>query len=371
MASGRKRCLFNRLICIALLLLVYSTDRVYPSQDAQRKVPATAETEPVASEDDAVDDICIWIHPTDPAESIVIGTDKLSGLRTYDLSGRQIQHLRSGSINNIDLRYNFLIKGARAAILGATNRTARTLDFFTIDEKRMLRKVGAIQLDHDPYGSCMYYSAEKNAYYCFVTAKTGEIEQWLVEEDIPGHVAGRLVRSFTLSSKAEGCAADDELGFLYISEEHAGVWKYHAEPGVDDEWHRMVSAAGPFERISPDAEGIAIYYKPDRTGYLIVSSQGSDSYVVFRREGDNQYVGTFSISGGNIDEVTHTDGIDVTNFNLGSRFPKGLFVAQDDRDLPGLRQNFKLVRWNEIADRLDNLIEVDTRWDPRAVGSKP
>ena len=36
----------------------------------------SAETTPVPNPDDAADDTAIWIHPTDPSQSVVIGTDK-------------------------------------------------------------------------------------------------------------------------------------------------------------------------------------------------------------------------------------------------------------------------------------------------------
>ena len=64
-------------------------------------------------------------------------------------------------------------------------------------------------------------------------------------------------------------------------------------------------------------------------GYLIASSQGSDNFMICQRGGTNAYVATFAIVAGNgIDRVTHTDGIDVSNFGLGSPFEQGIFVAQ-------------------------------------------
>ena len=53
------------------------------------QVSATVETDPVPGGGDA-DDAAIWVHPTDPALSMIIGTDKESGLGVYDLSGNQI-----------------------------------------------------------------------------------------------------------------------------------------------------------------------------------------------------------------------------------------------------------------------------------------
>ena len=44
------------------------------------EVTRTVETDPVPSSGDAADDPAIWVHPTDPSLSTVIGTDKNSGL---------------------------------------------------------------------------------------------------------------------------------------------------------------------------------------------------------------------------------------------------------------------------------------------------
>ncbi|HEV2950851.1 MAG TPA: phytase, partial [Actinomycetota bacterium] len=67
-------------------------------------VGATVETDPVAHGGDAADDAAIWVHPTDPALSTIIGTDKLGGLAVYDLSGAQLQLLDPARrMNNVDL----------------------------------------------------------------------------------------------------------------------------------------------------------------------------------------------------------------------------------------------------------------------------
>ena len=107
---------------------------------------------------------------------------------------------------------------------------------------------------------------------------------------------------------------------------------------------------GPDGRLKEDIEGLAIYDAGNGRGYLIVSSQGSDSYMIYRRDGSNAYVATFQIAAGNgIDAVSVTDGIDVTSANLGPAFPKGLFIAQDNVN-DGMNQNFKLVPWQAIID---------------------
>src|SRR5262245_38111750 len=69
---------------------------------------AKVQTEPVPSAGDAADDPAIWIHPGDPASSLVIGTDKKGGLHAYSLDGRDRQLVSPGSRpNNVDIVYGF------------------------------------------------------------------------------------------------------------------------------------------------------------------------------------------------------------------------------------------------------------------------
>jgi 3-phytase len=39
---------------------------------------------------DAADDPAIWVHPVDPALSLVLGTDKKGGLNVFDLEGKRL-----------------------------------------------------------------------------------------------------------------------------------------------------------------------------------------------------------------------------------------------------------------------------------------
>ena len=65
---------------------------------------ALVETRAVDSVDDAADDPAIWVHPTEPEHSLVLGTNKQTGLEIYDLQGKRLQSLAVGRLNNVDLR---------------------------------------------------------------------------------------------------------------------------------------------------------------------------------------------------------------------------------------------------------------------------
>src|SRR3546814_7702193 len=76
---------------------------------------ASVETVPVETGGDAADDPAIWIDPADPARSVVIGTQKKSGLYVYGLDGQMIQYLPDGRMNNVDLRDGFRLGGRDVA----------------------------------------------------------------------------------------------------------------------------------------------------------------------------------------------------------------------------------------------------------------
>lgn len=342
------------LLSLALLAGCGLTRGGSPSQSA-KPVFASVETEPVASANDAADDPAIWVHPTDPSRSLIIGTDKKNGLDVYDLAGKRVQSLPDGRMNNVDLRHGFSLGGREVGIVAATNRTHRTLALYAVDADGRLSNVADGQIATgmaDPYGLCMYRSAA-GEYFVFANdGDSGDFKQWQLEAR-GERVGARLVREFSVGSQAEGCAADDGTGALYIAEEDVGLWRYSAAANGGSDRTPIDSVARG--HLTDDAEGVTIFYGPGASGYLIVSSQGSNDYNVYRRDGDNRFIGKFAIvpSPAGIDGTSDTDGIDVTSASLGSAFPHGVFVAQDGKNSsPAAAQNFKLVPWEQIAEAL-------------------
>jgi 3-phytase len=314
------------------------------------------------------DDVAIWIHPTDTSKSVIIGTAKTSAnsVRVYSLSGTQLQTVSSAEVNNIDLRYNFRLGAQTAAIVAGSDRSNNSITLFRVDpQSGLLTNVAArtISTGIAIYGCSMYLSPVSGKYYTFVTSESGQVQQWELFDNGGGKVDAKLVRSFSVGSRSEGMVADDKLGYLYVSEEDVGIWRYSAEPDGGTA-RTKIDLTGSGGHLTADVEGLTIYYAANGAGYLLASSQGSNEFEVYQRAAPNSYVGSLKlVAGGGIDAVTDTDGIDVTNFPLGSQFPQGLFVAQDNDE------NFKLARWDAIASAFGNLPNTNTTWDPRLVGA--
>jgi 3-phytase len=340
--------------------------QTFPPQDPRRLPPVvtrvatpSVETEPVLDQGDAADDPAIWIHPRDPAKSLIIGAQKKRGIEVYDLGGRRVQVLADGRTNNVDVRQGVEIGGKRRDVVAGSNRDAKTLTLYEVDVNtgRLSDAVAAPIPTGlgDPYGLCMYHSAKSGKLYVFINdPDKGDFRQWEIEA-VGSKLGGKLVREFTVGTQAEGCVADDETGALYIAEEDVGLWRYGAEPDAGAD-RRQLDSAGEGGHLTADAEGVAIFRGKDGAGYLVLSNQGADNYAVYRREGDNAFIGHFSIVANDelgIDGASETDGLDVTSTPLGKAFPQGLVVVQDGRNItPTETQNFKLVPWERVAAAL-------------------
>ncbi len=115
--------------------------------EALVRVAASDETIPrfddPAGGNAAADDPAIWVHPTSPANSVVLGTLKNGGLDAYDLAGKLLQHipapeppeegLRAGNFNNVDLVQGADVPGLPADFAVVTDRGRDRLRIYAID----------------------------------------------------------------------------------------------------------------------------------------------------------------------------------------------------------------------------------------------
>jgi 3-phytase len=315
-------------------------------------VTAVAQTAPAYGAGDTADDPAIWIHPRDPALSLVIGTNKRDpgGLQVFDLDGEERQFVRSGQLNNVDLRDGFPFPGAVGTLVAASNRSDDTIELFRLDPvTRSLEPVASARLELEAvYGFCLYRSQRSGRFYAFVTSEEGSVRQYeLVGSD---GITVREVRRWELRSEAEGCVADDEHGALYLSQEARGIWKLPAEPDEEATLELLGETSPDVPPLVPDVEGVTIYDAGAGEGYLIVSSQGSSTFATYSRKAPHSYLGSFTVGGGvGVDGASNTDGIAVTSVPVDDRFPAGLLVVHDQHNRGAASSNFKYVSWTDVA----------------------
>jgi 3-phytase len=334
---------------LPLLLAGCATPQPVMSPLPTAPVTASVETDPVGTLDDAADDPAIWRNAANPADSLVVATDKKAAIHVYDLKGKRLHSAPSPRLNNVDLRD---MGGATGVLVAASDRqdiANAKMTLFRLDTiKRQLVPIGSIAVGAgEAYGMCLWQRASDKALFGFLVLKDGRIDQ--VALDLSGPVpTGKVVRSMKLATQSEGCVVDDRTGILYVTEEDVGLWKFDAAPDGPVTATALAKADG--KEIVMDAEGVALAPVGSDGGYLLVSSQGDNAYAVYRLP-DARYVGRFRIVDGALDGVQETDGIELMLGDFGPAFPDGLFVAQDGDNLPQT-QNFKYLGWAEIRKAL-------------------
>ena len=306
-------------------------------------VTAVAETEPVGTaNEDAADDPAIWRNPADPAKSLIVATDKKSGLLVYDLTGKQLFAESSGLLNNVDLAD----MGGEGVIVIASDRNDLAeahLGIWRLDTANArLEPLGRVPGGTgEGYGLCLLKQGERLLAYSVL--KEGAIHEF--EIALGGTPLAASLRTMRVPTQPEGCVADPRDGTLYVGEEAAGIWRFAAGESEGE-----LVAPVDNRHLVADVEGLALLPEGADGGYLVASSQGDNAYAVFRLP-DLAPLGRFAIAAGEFGGTEETDGIELAGGSFGPHFPDGLFVAQDGHNLPRA-QNFKLVSWSAIKAAL-------------------
>lgn len=331
--------------------LTLPTTSINAEESRITSITAHGQTTPVNHFGDAADDPAIWPNKANPELSLILGTDKSAGLYVYNLKGETQQFLPTGRVNNVDISFGFDWNGTQVDLAAASNRTINAIALYSIDTSGIVTEVGSIPTDlPDVYGLCSYKSNKTNKHYVFINDESGTFQQYEISDN-KGKLEGKMVRQFSVPSQPEGCVADADSATLFLGEESKGVWTIGAEP------HKMdLTLAIEIDKhvLFDDVEGLSIYQGQIKD-YLVVSSQGNNSYVLYDLA-DLSLVGNFRVKANyqaGIDGTSETDGLAVSSFNFGGVYQSGLMVVQDGRNvMPSRPQNFKLISWQEISQKL-------------------
>jgi len=307
------------------------------------------------------DDPAIWIHPDDPLQSLILGTDKgneqnIGAIYVFDLQGNIIADKTIPDIqrpNNVDVEYGFVMDDDTFDIAVFTERYAEAIRVVKVPEMELIDGGGIKVFSGEsgpeyinPMGVALYKNPETGEIYAMVGRKNGPPDNYLWQYALnaeDGVVTGEKVRSFGQFSgqnEIEAIAVDDALGYVYYSDEGFGVRKYYAHPDSSNQELALFGTEG----FQEDHEGISIYYENEQEGYILVSDQQDNSFRIFSRTGtaenphQHQFIKEIKLS------TVESDGSDVTSVPIGDQFPKGLFVAMSDDG------TFHYYQWQDIIE---------------------
>lgn len=347
---------------IVVIILTSCTASNKSKQEASLKDTSALKplfvTQPVFEDSD---DPAIWINKSNPSQSVILGTDKHDtngGIYTFLLNGK-IDKSRTivgmQRVNNIDVAYGLKLNNKLTDIAVATERGKHAIRILSLPEMQFIDggygipvfEDAANKKEKETMGIALYTRPSDNAVFAIVGRKTGPADgylyQYLLKDNGKGIVVAELVRKFGRYSgkkEIESIAVDNELGYVYYSDEQFGIRKYYADPAKGNE-ELAVFGSGEFKE---DNEGISIYKFDDGTGYILVSDQSANRFNVYAREGtknnkhSHQRITSIPVS------TNQSDGSDVTSISLPG-FEGGLFVAMSTD------KTFQLYSWKSIATK--------------------
>ncbi len=343
----------NIILLTFLTLLVSCKNSLAPVAKDALKPFITTQPTPHDTDDPA-----LWIHPTDPTKSLVVGTDKEigGGIYLYDLQGKIVNSVTNlDRPNNVDVAYGILLNGKPTDIAVFTERKKNKIRVFSLPDLKPIDNGGIDvfenETDKDPMGIALYTRPTDNQIFAIVGRKFGPsgtyLWQYQLQDSGTGAVSAKVVRKFgTFSQKKEieAIAVDNELGFVYYSDEQAGIRKYYADPAKND--NNELAFFGQKDYKS-DNEGIAIYKNSDTTGYLLVSNQQANKFVVYKREGDNNNVHNHKKIAEFPVAAIECDGADATAVSLNTDFKDGMLVTMSNGMV------FHYYKWSDVQKLID------------------
>ncbi len=296
-------------------------------------------TEPVRYDSD---DPAIWIDRADPANSLVLGTDKDSdgALYAFGLDGKARRDLTVRGLlrpNNVDVAYDVPLAGRKVDVAIVAERFAHRLRVFSLPDMRPVDGGGipvfAGERARDVMGVATYTRPSDGAVFVIVSRsdrlspKQGYLHQYRLIDDGTGTLRGLKVRAFGEWSgrkEIEALSVDAVTGAVFASDETFGIRKYHADPTAEDA-NDELSHFG-LTGFARDHEGSAVFRRGHEKALLFVSDQQAGELRIFDLDGPINAPHRHALVGRVRITAKDTDGIDLVATGLPG-FPGGLLVA--------------------------------------------
>lgn len=330
------------------------------------QVSPTLETEQVFGTGPVVQGGALWVHPTDPANSLLLVADNQLGLLLYRLNGDLLSSQASeGVAAGVDVQENVHVTGISQSLVMVANPSLQALVAYIIDPTTLgVRGAGLSPITTSgfvPNSVALYVSPTSGRFFAFAGSATGVISQFEITGQVgDGGVQFNPVRTFDVGDAVVGMAVDDAQRTLYVVEQGTGIWQYGAEPDAADARTLVDGVTGG--GLSSPLGGVALYTASGVRGYLLAVSGGANTVRIYERQPNaHAFRGSFSvIQDGGIDAVDRPRHVVVTNRSQGTGFPLGVVAVHDSTNTTGGNENFKLVPWQAVATGFATPLVVDT-----------
>jgi 3-phytase len=269
-----------RLLVIPLALLPWLASALPAAAAPQTVAPVTqtrafvdaADGDPANAD---ADDPAIWVHPTKPERTVVLGTLKEGGLAAFDLQGRTLgvypapaapnPDAKPSRFNNVDVLGDVRVAGRRRNLAFVSDRGRDRIRVYELDSRGSAAGARVVTDVTDPQARPVFSASEaevddqRNAYglAAGVDRRTGtplvlanrrnetRVALLHVVPGPAGSVGTRVVSTVDLPStfplpdgttwspcgdpgdgpQAEGMVVDSVHGVAYVAQEDVGIWR--------------------------------------------------------------------------------------------------------------------------------------------------
>ncbi len=352
------------------------------------------------------DDAAVW-STGNPSTAVILGTIKEGGLDVYRPDGTVVQTIAAngGRFNNVDLVYDVTLGGQTRDLAVVTDRATDKLHIYAVDGANAspVQDVTAANVpllfggtkpvkSKTAYGVAVWRNPAGVAEVFSTQENTTNLGKWVLTDAGGGKVSYQpagtfsFPNTFTLPNSttwtpcfnpahpdwqahAEGMVVDPATGTLWADQELVGLWKLTTDLTSPQLVHKLKRFGQTYSvsngkcvinnsstsfgdsYLPGDLEGIGLF-QSGADGYLVMSNQNSSLFTVFNRDGGT-YRGSFKVgAAGSIDTVDKTDGVAITNANLGGAFGSGMLITQDGKDSPEGGTDFKFTPWSAVASAM-------------------
>ena len=196
-------------------------------------------------------------------------------------------------------------------------------------------------------GIGLYKSKNDGKIYAIVSRKSGPNHGYIGQYELIWNgqsINLKFIRYFGdfQGFEIESILVDDQLGYVYYSDEGYGIRKYNVDPTTNHS--EQIGFINTTNIWQGDSEGLALYPTSNSNGYLIITDQitNGSMFRIYERQGNNSYITSIKTF------ADKTDGIEVTSNYLNENFPHGLLIVMNE-----IGKNFLVYDWRHIEKELD------------------
>ena len=292
-----------------------------------------------------IDDPAIWYNKSNPANSLIIGTqkDENGALIVYDLEGKIDKDKSIYNIsrpNNVDIIHEVNFGESKVDIMVTTERYKNRIRIFSLPDMKELDAGGLRVFSNEenpqPMGVALWKDEDGFA-HAIVGKKYGlsgeYINQYKLSFDNDKFTLEyqRSFGAFSGLNEIEAIAVDNNNDIIYYSDEGFGVRAYPANPSEGDE---EITNFG--KNFVGDQEGISIV-KKDKNYVVVSDQQKINQFRIFTPSSNYEEVGSFYVN------CIDSDGSEFHPGPFPEPFENGIFVAMSD-DL-----SFHYYSWDQLS----------------------